>query len=53
MRHIRIYIIIIIIIITIIIIIIIIKPRIKLNHNKYTCTVVISPHRSQLTMEQH
>ena len=29
------------------------KPRIKLNHNTYTCTVVIFPHRSQLTIEQH
>ena len=29
------------------------KPRIKLNHNTYTCTVVISPRRSQLTIEQH
>ena len=30
-----------------------IKPRIKLNHNTYTCTVVVSPHRLQLTIEQH
>ena len=29
------------------------KARIKLNHNTYTCTVVVSPHRSQLTIEQH
>ena len=29
------------------------KPRIKLNHNTYTCTVVVSPHRLQLTIEQH
>ena len=29
------------------------KQRIKLNHNTYTCTVVITPHRSQLTIEQH
>ena len=29
------------------------KPRIKFNHNTYTCTVVITPHRSQLTIEQH